>query len=130
MTLPHPHHSYGFTDILFSRTATRLCSCCHSNSCTSTSTAQGSTRVCYHDYSYMDVFNCYHSDILVFLTGQEEIESCQRILLKCNNELPTSECVIYPHTSLLCYSTRLPEDECVQIICSPAHFTTTESVCS
>lgn len=32
--------------------------------------------------------SCYYSDILVFLTGQEEIESCQQILMKCNNGLP------------------------------------------
>ena len=32
--------------------------------------------------------SCCYSDILVFLTGQEEIESCQQILVKCNNGLP------------------------------------------
>ena len=32
--------------------------------------------------------SCCYSDILVFLTGQEEIESCHQILMKCNNDLP------------------------------------------
>ena len=30
-----------------------------------------------------------HSDILVFLTGQEEIESMQRVLEKCRTVMPT-----------------------------------------
>ena len=37
---------------------------------------------------YGNFAGCY-SDILVFLTGQEEIESCERMLIKCNNALPT-----------------------------------------
>jgi len=42
---------------------------------------------------HAQTYSCvYPSDILVFLTGQEEIESAERILVKCSHHLPTGQC--------------------------------------
>lgn len=74
--------------------------------------------------------SCYYSDILVFLTGQEEIESCQQILMKCNNGLPAG--MTYLLSSMMhsvCSAVRLPEAKCVQAVCSPAHCTAAACVC-
>lgn len=58
---------------------------------------------------------CYYSDILVFLTGQEEIESCQQILMKCNNGLPAGMTHLFLSSMMhsVCSAVRLPEAKCV-----------------